>query len=347
MSLPHEDAEPQPTTATGSSSPVPPVLGARQVVGASLDLILRSGDAMRQASFYIGAIALALIGPLALAVWGLVVVDPGTTLDPVSATALEGWFNLLLVMALGGLLVAIVEAQGVAIAVLGGAYAGRPLDVREAVQRSRMVFWSLVIALVIVSLPAALVRLAIGEATERQVVLGLLAGIAVQYPFVYAPAGIVLGGAGALEALRRSVRIVGARKVAALVVAVLPAAFGLLIGLGISAGIDLVIRAVDAVGLSRDSGSAGQAILTALILVLVFALGTLILTASAIISAPQVVMFIGLTRAAAGLDAVRHGGSHALATPGRRRFRWLPLPMRLATGIGVIGVAALLSLVSG
>jgi hypothetical protein len=130
-------------------------------------------------------------------------------------------------------------------------------------------------------------------------------------------------------------------------VAVLPAAFGLLIGLGISAGIDLVVRAVDAVGLGPDSGSAGQAILSALILVLVFALGTLILTASAIISAPQVVMFVGLTRATVGLDAVRHGGSHALTTPGRRRFRWLPLPLRLATGIGVIGVAALLSLVSG
>ena len=53
---------------------------------------------------------------------------------------------------------------------------------------------------------------------------------------------------------------------------------------------------------------------------------------SAIALAPQVVMFVGLTRATMGLDHVRPGGRRAPDEPqvGQPRFRILTRPMRLA-----------------
>jgi hypothetical protein len=326
--------------------PPPPLVSARQLVGASFDLVLGSGEPLRRASFYIGAMALALIGPFALAVWGIVLVELGTVVDMETAFAIEGWLNALALLALVGLVAAVVESQGVAIALLGSHLVGRPLTVRQAVQRARMTFWPLVLALLAVSLPALLVQTIIGDSSEEQVVAGLFAGIAIQFPFVYAPAGIVLGGVRPVTALLRSIRIVGARRTAALIVAVLPAAFSLLIGLGVGAGIDVVVRVADALGLSPESGPLAQAILTVVVVAIVFAVGTLVLTASAIIHAPQVVMFVGLTRATMGLDAVRPGGSHAVDAPDRRRFRWLPLPMLLAIAFGALGLSIVLATIA-
>ena len=48
----------------------PPVVGTRQLISASFDLLLRSGDQMRRASFYVGLIVLGTAGPFALGLWG-------------------------------------------------------------------------------------------------------------------------------------------------------------------------------------------------------------------------------------------------------------------------------------
>jgi len=83
------------------------------------------------------------------------------------------------------------------------------------------------------------------------------------------------------------------------------------------------------------------------VIVVVFAFGTLIFTALAISIAPQVVMFVGLTRTTMGLDHVLPGGDNDpnVRRAGRRPFRWLTIPMLLgfATGLGCyLGVLATL-----
>jgi hypothetical protein len=79
-----------------------------------------------------------------------------------------------------------------------------------------------------------------------------------------------------------------------------------------------------------------------------FALGTLIYTAFAISVAPQVVMFVGLTRATIGLDHVRPGGDRdpALIAPGRSRFRWLTIPLRIAFILGLAGLVAAVAILA-
>ena len=259
-----------------------------------------------------------------------------------------GWLALLMTLLVAGVVVASVESTAVAIALLGGAFAGRPVTIREAVQRSRMTFWLLVVASLVVSIPTLIIQELIGQATEVGLVAGLIVGTLIQAPFVYAQAGIVLGGVGPIEALKRSVRIVRARKVAAIVLAILPSVYWLLILLGFGAGVDLAIRAVDALGLGADSGPAGVALVTVLIVMVAFALGTLLFTVTAIIYAPQAVMFVGLTRATMGLDRVRPGGDHDVDRPARGRpaFRWLTRPMLLGFALGGVALAGYLATIS-
>jgi hypothetical protein len=345
-----EPAEPRAAEAAAAprppAQPPPSVVGVRQLLGASFDLLLRAGDSVRRASFYIGLLVLGTVGPLALALWGLLVGGYrfellfGQTLAPG-----EGWFLVLVMLTVAGIIVASIDSIGVAIALLGAEITSRPITVREAVQRSRMTFWSIVVATLIVSIPTTLIQEWIGQTSQVGLALGLAVAILIQAPFVYMPAGIVLGGVGPIEALKRSVRIAAARKVAAVVLAVLPTIYGLLILVAFEAGLDLAIRAVEALGLGSDSGPAGIAIVTVLILMVVFALGTLLFTASAIIYAPQVVMFVGLTRATMGLDAVRPGGRRAVdrSGPGNPRFLWLTRPMLVAFAFGGLALAGFLT----
>ena len=312
--------------------------------------MLRSGDQMRRASFYVGLIVLGTAGPLALGLWGSLLTgddvcrprpgrkrcDHGLDRAPDARCSSPG------------VVVASVESTAVAIALLGGAFAGRPVTIREAVQRSRMTFWLLVVASLVVSIPTVIIQEVIGQETQVGLVAGLVVGTLIQAPFVYAQAGIVLGGVGPIEALKRSVRIVRARKVAAIVLAILPSVYWLLILLGFGAGVDLAIRAIDALGLGADSGPAGVALVTVLIVMVAFALGTLLFTVTAIIYAPQAVMFVGLTRATMGLDRVRPGGDHDVdrPAPGRPAFRWLTRPMVLGFALGGIALAGYLATIS-
>jgi hypothetical protein len=116
----------------------------------------------------------------------------------------------------------------------------------------------------------------------------------------------------------------------------------LLLLLGISSGLDLVIRVVGVLGLGPTSGPVGLAIVTMLIVAGVFAAGTLLFTVYALTIAPQVVMFVGLTHATYGLDTVRRAGRDdpdAVPGSGVRRFRWYTRPMLLGFALGGIGLA--------
>jgi hypothetical protein len=331
--------------------PVAAVESTRRLLGASFDLLTRTSDDMRRASFYIGIIVLGTVGPLALASFGLAVVSIHKTqreMDALMVHGADGWFSLLGLLAGLGLLVAAIESRTMAAAILGGHLAGRPIAVRSALARSRMVFWRVIIASIIVGIPVLIAQTAVnaafiaelGPQTDVSLVSSALVAALVGAPLAYLLGGVVLGDVDPFEAARRSFRVFRARKMAAVVVAVFETIAILLVFLGLGAGLDIALRVFHALGLGSDSGPAGLALVTIGIVAGVFALGTLIYTALAISLAPQVVMFVGLTRATFGLDHVVPGGDRdpAIRRPGQRRFRWLTLPMLLGfvAGVGVL-----------
>lgn len=265
------------------------------------------------------------------------------------------WYGLLATLAGIGVIVAGIESQAMATAILGGRQAVRPITVRAALQRSRAVFWRVIIAGVIVGVPVGiaqgLVNAAfeglLGPQTDISLVSSALVAGVVGAPLAYLLGGVVLGDVDPVEATRRSFSVFRARKLAAALVAIFQTIAVLLIALGLSAGLDLALRVFDGLGLGAGSGPAGLTLVVIGILVGVFALGTLIYTAMAISIAPQVVMFVGLTRATYGLDHVRPGGDRDadLVRPGVRRFRWLTRPLLLGFACGLFGLAGFLFVV--
>jgi len=334
---------------------VPAVESTRRLLGASFDLLTRTSDDMRRASFYVGIIVLGTVGPLALASFGLEVAATHKTereIRALMAGGAESWFGLLGLLAGFGLLVAVVESRAMAAAILAGHLADRPVSVRAALARSRMVFWRVIIASVIVAIPIGIGQIVVGAVFEAvlgpqadvSIVSSALVAAVVGAPFAYMLSGVVLGDVAPFEAMRRSFRVFRARKLAAALVAVFETSAVLLIFLGLGAGLDVAMRVFEALGLGSDVGPPGLALETIGIAVGMFALGTLVYTALAISLAPQVVMFVGLTRATFGLDHVRPGGDRDPdgSRPEQRSFRWLTLPMLLGfSGAAVCLVASL------
>jgi hypothetical protein len=245
-----------------------------------------------------------------------------------------------------------------AAAILGGQLARRPITVRQALARSRMVFWRVIVASIIVGIPVLVAQTALtlvfesafGPQTDLSIVASTLAAAIVGSPLAYLLTGVVLGDVEPFEAARRSVRVFRARKMAAALVAVFETTALLLVLFGLSAGLDVALRVFDALGLSAESGPAGLLLVTIGVIAGVFALGTLIYTALAISIAPQVVMFVGLTQATFGLDHVRPSGDRdpgGPLRPGARRFRWLTLPMLMAVVVGGLGLAAFVRVLTG
>lgn len=348
-------AESGPGGPPPDAPPVPQVETTRRLIGASFDLLNRSSDEMRRASFYIDIVALGTVGPFALASWALEVVSLHKTdaqLQSTLAAGADGWLGALGSIAVAGLLVAAIESRTMASALLGGRLVDRPLSVRGALARSRMSFWRVVVGSFIVAIPvtgaqlalSALFEAMLGTQTDVSVVSATLGAALAGAPFAYVVSGIVLGDVDPFEATRRSFRVFRARKVAAAVVAVFETAATVLVLFGLLAGLDVAVRIFGALGLGANSGPAGLTLMTIGIMAGVFALGTLIYTAYAIAVAPQIVMFVGLTRATFGLDHVRPGGDRDPVTvpTGRRRFRWLTVGMLIAFVSGLIGLGAFL-----
>jgi hypothetical protein len=347
-------------TADTPAVAAPPVESTPRLIGTSFDLLARSSDEMRRASFYIGVLLLGTVGPFALASWALelMAVDKTTLqLQAILAGDAGVMLGFLGIIAVAGLVVAAVESRAMAASILGGRSVGRPVSVREAVARSRMSFWRVSVGSLIVAIAVGVAQFVIGSAfeaiigrqTDVSIVSRTLAAALAGAPFAYLLGGIVLGDVDPFEATRRSFRVFRARKIAAAVVAVFETAATALVLVALLAGLDLVVRIFGALGLGLDSGPAGLIVITFAILAGVFALGTLIYTAYAIAIAPQIVMFVGLTRATFGLDHVRPGGDRDPTgpTPGQRRFRWLTTGMLLAFAFGVVGLAAFVASVTG
>ncbi len=350
---PLEPASPEP-----AAPPPPAVQSTRRLLGASFDLLTRTSDDMRRASFYIGAIVLGTIGPLAVATFALEVVSIHRTrreMQRLLDSGADGWYGLLITLAAVGVIVAAIESQAMATAILGGHLAGRPITVRAAVARSRAVFWRVIVGAVVVGIPVGiaqnLVNVAfegvLGAQTDGALVTSALVAGVVGAPLAYVLGGIVLGDVDPFEATRRSFRVFRARKLAAALVAIFQTIAILLVLFGVSAGLDLALRVFDSLGLGAESGPAGLTLVVIGIGVGVFAFGTLIYTALAISLAPQVVMFVGLTHATFGLDHVRPGGDRdpMLVRPGGRRFRWLTRRMLSGFGLGIVASVVFLVLI--
>jgi len=313
-------APPEPAPLPeGVFGTIPPISSTRGLLGASFDLLTRAGPEMRRASFYVGAVVLGTVGPLVLASWAIEVIALDRS-DEQMGRAFErgGGVDVAILVAFTviGLLVAAVESRNLAVAILGGRIVDRPVTLRQALARSRSVFWRSVVAAIIVGIPIAIVQTAaesvaesvLGPDVDVSIVISTLAAAIVGAPLAYVLAGVVLGDVDPLEALRRSLRVFLARKSAAALVAGFETVAILLILVGLSAGLDIVLRVLDALGLGPDAGPVGLALMTVLIVATVFAGGTLLFTVYAITVAPQVVMFVGLTHATMGLDHVRPGG---------------------------------------
>jgi len=186
----------------------------------------------------------------------------------------------------------------------------------------------------------ALLARAFPEATELSTAITVFAAAVVGAPLAYLLTGVVLGDVDPMEATRRSFRVFGARKWAAVLVALFESGAQLLILLGVSAGLDVALRVLGTLGLGVDSGVAGLALTSLAIVVGVFALGTLLFTVTALSIAPQVVMFVGLTHATMGLDHVRPGGDRDpdVAHLGRRRFRRFTRSMLLGFVLSAVAL---------
>jgi hypothetical protein len=355
--------DPTPVARPAATGTTIPLVPARRLLSVAFDLLVRSNADMRRASFYIGAVVLGTVGPLVLGVLIMgtealfgPALDP--TLDPfaaeqaVGSVALGGaLLSVLAIIAVIGLLVAVIEGRNLGIMVLGGTMAGQPVTTRQALARSRKVFWPSVGAAFLVGLPVGLAQAAataaldavLVESAEIGVVVSTLVAAVVGAPFAYALAGVVLGDVGPVEAVRRSFRVFGARRAAAFIVVLFETIAFLLVVLGLSAGLDIVVRVFGVLGLGPDGGPIGF-LLTALgIVAIVFATGTLLFTVYALTVAPQVVMFLSLTHATLGLDKVRPGGADDPDRPRRfdGPFRWFTRPLLtgwIVAALGLVGI---------
>lgn len=329
---------------------------ARRVVSSGLQLTVESSRAIRRASIYIGLLALGAFGPtvLLLLLWiGRLMSDPATaatmSTDPIAIlyeqpelaeklNAFTGPFivGFLLLMAIS------IDASAMAIALLGGQASDQPLRLREAIARARQVFWRLAGAGLIVGFATIVIELVLTipfirpfeSNTGVTFIASLVAGLVVT-PFVFASAGIVLGDVGAIEALRRSMTLFRARPRIALVVTLFTLVTSAIQTFAISAGADAVVRVGEALHLGFDQGALALVVTAVIILAFIVAFGSLTFTIAAIVAAPQVTGFLGLTYYSSGLDRARSSGA-----AGAPKVRWVSRPMVVAM-IGLLLLAVL------
>jgi hypothetical protein len=345
-------------------APLPPTeavlaipLGARRLVGQALDLLTKTDSGLRGASFYIGFVLLVTVAPVvALAVLGMfglsndafsAMFDPygfdGPVPEAMTAVAWVGWTMLASVPATLGYLAASIEAQSLAVAVLGARAEGRPLRLAEAISVVRTTFWTLVaVSLLVgvvsggVSLLAALLVGLLPTAVEEAVgyAVSILLSVAIGTPFVYVPAAAILGGTGITDSLRRSIRLARARKRLAVVVTLFGVGAQYIVLFGISSGLDVVIRLIDGTGLGAGFPAPLVVPVSA---ALIFAVGTLMLLVAAISQAPPVFAFLALTHYSHGLERGR-------LDPVRLRHWWDPW---VTPGLAATAVFALIALLAG
>ncbi len=362
---PPEPAPPEPASAEPESPeleqeipPQPaPMPGAWATLGGGLDLSLAANRQLRGASVYIGLLTLALVGPFVIIILAFGAAQGGfgwledamlgiqPDLVPVDGSVA----TYLLVsgfVAFIGFFVVSIESQIIAAAILGGRALGRPMTLREALHRSRQVFWRVIGASILVGflliLPNVVVSLVLsstfGQTSEATTVIATAIGALLAAPFAYIVTGIVLGDVGAGEAVKRSTRLARARWRLAIAVSSVGAVVAYIQLFASGAGVDILTRFGGALHLGFDS-TTGTIALSLVVLTGVLAIGSLTFTLTALRDAPQVVAFVGMTGYGAGLDRSRRVEGALLPV------RWISIPMAIAIVIGALaGLAGVLTL---
>jgi hypothetical protein len=340
----------EPATPVAATHPAPvwPRVGA--VLSGAFDLLTQTRLRVRDGALYIGALGLVVLGPVAVAsiaeIPRLSVSASGRLTGPGPSGALV----LAWAIAAAGAIAVGIEAQVVAISILGGARVGRPMSLWEALRRSRSIFWRAFWAIVAVGFVTGIVTslvtfgtsLLFDSATDAaSVSANLLTGVIVA-PLVYVPVGIVLGDVGAGEAIRRSMRLARARFRLALMTSIFAVVTQYILIMAALAGLDLAVRLLEPLRgqLERlDPSSLGGLLVAGVgVLIALFAYWTLSFTILALTAAPQVVAFLGLTGYSGGLDRSRDD-----AVAGSRPAR--PGPVSRPMALGAVA-AAILSLVA-
>ena len=322
-------------------------LGTRTLVGAAFDLLTRPDSGLRSASFYLGLLVLVTIAPIVI-LGGLAATLGLELFDPFAPSPLDGPLVAATFLALAGYFVAGVEARALATAVIGGRAEGRPLRLPESIAVARRRFWRVLIASVVVGVTTVVVATAIqlpiglvlGNVQEINFGLSLIVGTLVGAPFVYAPAGIVLGEVGAFEAIQRSMRLAVARKRLAVVVALFGILSQFIVLFGISIGADVVVRIVDGTGAAE---AFPPSLVIPLAAALVFAFGTLLFLVEAITAAPAVYAFEALTHYTHGLQVGRDrpAGGRSIFSP------WLTPGLAVAAIAGLVLVVGAIAGLAG
>jgi hypothetical protein len=323
--------------------------GARTVVASGFGLLLTASRDLRAAGIYVGLLTLATLGPAALALLPLLDhlgagADLGTGPAAAGVDVATAVMVAAIVSAIGAVTVVAVaiDATIIALALLGGRAIGRPLTLREAVARARQTFWRVLLGLAAVSVVGVLASRGVGlllgpavDAAEADV-LATVVQVAATLPLVYLPAAVVLGDVGVGVAIGRSIAMVRVRPRLAAVVAIFALGGQLLAVFGTGAAADELWRVGELLHVSAVDGDGGRLLGAGLVAVACLAFGSLQLTIEAIVMAPQVTAFLGLTHHDRGLDGAR-------AVPGARPTRLVSRPMAAAVGVEVLGALAVLA----
>ena len=312
----------------------PPRVG--ETVSGALDLALAASRRVRRASIYVGIVTLALAGPAVILFLALVrdlgsfdeviALFSGEQVGPANERTIS-LFGFASFLAAFGLIAITLEGQIMATAILGGAASGRRIGLRRSLRLSRVVFWKVVWAAFLVGIvsqvvtyaTAAVIGRSTGDSELATIVEVALSGLATM-PFGFYQAGIILGGVGAWEAIRRSTRIARARWRLALLVAATGIVLGYIEVFALGAGLDLVLRFADAAGLGFNGSELVAVVSVLIVLACVVAVGSLIVTIAALVAAPQIFVFVKMTGYSAGLDramAPPAGATGAAARPPR------------------------------
>jgi hypothetical protein len=328
-------------------------LGIRELVRQSLDLLTRRDAGLRGASFYIGFMLLVTFGPMAV-ILGLMFTVPGIMDIPSPDAAAPGiapapdvdpgawpaWILLAMLPAALGYLAAGVEARSMATAVIGGRVEGRPLRLRESISVARRRFWSVLGAQVLIGIVSfsvsmivqVVLTLALQGGDELVFGVSLVVAVIIGAPFVYVPAGIILGEVDIVEAIRRSLRLVRMRKMLAVVVTLFSVLSQFIVLFGLSQGIDIIGRLLIGAGVVEQFPPP---LVVPVAAALVFAAGTLTFLVEAIAAAPAVHAFAALTHYTHGLQAGRDN-------PVGGRSLWSPW---VTPGLALCALTGLLALV--
>jgi hypothetical protein len=352
--------------------------GAREVVGRGLQLAYDASAELRRASLYIGLLLFALAGPALIVLIADLPrlrdfpIENPAGLDQQTATefiSIFGSLSILASVALLGFVTISIDGTIMAVTILAGRAVGRPVTLRQALLRARQVFWRYGAAIFVIGLVGQVASTAVtsisavaqGELSSGVDLLSVFASTLITAPFGYVAAGIILGDADAGTALRRSITLARARPRLAAVVATFAFLAGVLELFGIGAAADAAGRVIAFEHLSFDPTGGDVLVALPVIAAVLIALGSLGVTVAAVVAAPQVVAFLGLTHYSAGIDRIPTPGpdpaTHEAepaepstsawvrgAEPHAERFRWVTIPMLVLIAFaGFIAIAGLIA----